>query len=64
MILTEAVKIPALPNGKNDKYDIYGKQLVISNNEKESLTHSKQKETFEETANIRMEEIKNLINWF
>ena len=30
------------------------------NNEKQSSTHSKQKETFEELANKRMEEIQNL----
>ena len=30
------------------------------NNEKHSSTHSKQKETFEELANKRMEEIQNL----
>ena len=38
----------------------HGKQLVKYNNEKESLTHSKQKEIVEELANRGMKEIKNL----
>ena len=37
----------------------HGKQLVKHNNEKESSTHSKQKEIFEEPANKRMEEIQH-----
>ena len=36
------------------------KQLVKSSDEKESLTHSKQKEIFEELANKRIDEIQNL----
>ena len=35
----------------------HGKQLVKSSDEKGSLTHSKQKEIFEELANKRMNEI-------
>ena len=38
----------------------HGKQLVKYNNEKESSTHSKQKEIFEGLANKRMEEIQDL----
>ena len=38
----------------------YGEQLVKSNDEKESLTHSKQKEIFEELASEKMEEIQDL----
>ena len=38
----------------------HGKQLVKYNDEKESLTHSKQKEIFEELANKRMEEVQDL----
>ena len=38
----------------------YGKQLVKYNNEKESSTHLKQKEIFEQLANRRMEEIQDL----
>ena len=38
----------------------YGKQLVKSSSEKESLTPLKQKETFEELANERLGEIQNL----
>ena len=37
-----------------------GKPLVKYIDEKESLTHSKQKEIFEELANRRMEEIRDL----
>ena len=38
-----------------------GKQLAKYNNEKYSLTHSKQKQIFEELANKRMEEIQDFI---
>ena len=38
----------------------HGKQLVKSSDEKESLKLSKQKETFEELANTRIDEIQNL----
>ena len=38
----------------------YGKQLVDYRDDKETLTHSKQKEILEELANRRMEEIQNL----
>ena len=38
----------------------YGKQLLKSSDEKESSTHSKRKEIFEELANKRIDEIKNL----
>ena len=38
----------------------HGKQLVKYNYEKESLTHSEQKEIVEELANRRMEEIQDL----
>ena len=38
----------------------HGKQLVKSSGEKESPTHLKQKEIFEEFANKRIDEIQNL----
>ena len=38
----------------------YGEQLVKSNDEKESLTHSKQKEIFKGLASEKMEEIQDL----
>ena len=40
--------------------DEHGKQLVKYSDEKESLTHFKQKNIFEEIANRRMEEIHDL----
>ena len=39
---------------------MHGKQLVKSSYEKESLTHSKLKETFKELANEKVEEIQDL----
>ena len=38
----------------------YRKQLVKYNNEKESSTHSKQKDIFEEIAKKRMEDFEDL----
>ena len=38
----------------------YGEQLVKSNDEKESLTHSKHKEICKELASEKMEEIQDL----
>ena len=38
----------------------HGKQLVKSSDEKESLTHSKQKEIFKGLANKRMEQLQDL----
>ena len=37
-----------------------GQQLVKSNEEKESLTHSKQKQIFEDGGNKRIEEVPDL----
>ena len=44
----------------NRALEEHGKQLVKYSDEKESLTHSKQKEMFKELANRRMEEIRDL----
>ena len=44
----------------NKEIEEHGKQLVIYDNEKESSTHSREKEIFEELAKKRKEEIQDL----
>ena len=58
--MIKQAKFTYVPLGKKTALEEHGKQLVKHSDEKESLTHSKQKDIFEEFANRRMEEMRDL----